>query len=134
MVHNVTRIRTNGSHTSLDLVLAEDGIITSCTVIAMGISDHFPVLTTVPLAAMAAADRSTIRFGRDFRKSSMHEISQALASSGLEDFSSAMTLERMWEQWFQRLLLTLDRFVPVRKCHVKTSHKMPTPWKTPAYY
>ena len=84
MVHDVTRIRTNGSQTSFDLLLAEDGIITLCPVILMGISDHLPVLTAVPLAARAAVECSTIRICRHFRKSNMHEICQALASSGLK--------------------------------------------------
>ena len=71
-VQDTTRIAPHGSRTTLDLALAVDGAITSCTVLPCTISDHFAVVIDLPFKC--TVEPPAVKCGRNLARIDMNRF------------------------------------------------------------
>ena len=129
-----TRVGRGGSRTTIDLLLAEDGAVGSCRVLPHSLSDHLPILATL---AFEMPTVPVLRSSRNTRGINLPQLCQDLVNSRLEDFSTAKSLEDMWQLWYDKVTSLLDRHAPVQEHRLSSSrHQILTrsPWKTAVYH
>ena len=102
---------THGSRTTVDLVLAGDGLVESCNVVPSTISDHFPVFSFINFITSTVPE---IRRGLNIKRIDCHKLTEDLLESDLENFSTAPTTDAMWNTWLQKVRSVVDRHAPVR--------------------
>ena len=126
-VSATTRIGPHGSRTTIDLVLAGDGLVESCNVVPSTISDHFPVFCSIPFATSTDPE---IRRGRNIKRINIHKLTEDLLEYDLENFSTAPTIDAMWNTWLHKVVSVVDRHAPMRNYRPKVVRKRHCDWKT----
>ena len=111
-VQDTTRIAPHGSRTTLDLALAADGAITSCTVLPCTISDHFAVVIDLPFTC--TVEPPAVKCMRNLARIDMNRFANDLHHCDLENFSTAQTVDAMWYSLTDKIFSVLDEHAPVR--------------------
>lgn len=130
-VNDITRIGPHGSKTTIDLILAHHDHVSCGEVIPSAISDHFPVICSIPFSLSLTPE---VRCGRNLKRIDMRQFAADLMNSDLENFSTASSVDAMWQVWVEKILIVLDVHAPMRRYRPKLVSAKPVPWLTPEFH
>ena len=118
---------TASTSTLIDLLLAPNSLVGTCTVIKCDISDHYAFVAKI-IVATRQSERVVSRKRRVWRINWEH-FNADLQDCNLEIFSKSNDVDAMISEWYAKVFTALDRHAPLQP--PRKPRRRPCPWLYP---